>query len=267
MLPTPVKLLLNFFDMLGIFTECPPQNYLQKFRYVCAIVVFLLFSNIINYYKWSSSMSLADQINSVMQVYGGLFSYSMILLHSAIYRREHRLFWTLFQEFHTQFGQQPTYYNWNQTIIKFIVLFFIFSINVYIAVLEYPNDYIIELLAIFVVVRIYHIRIIQYLIYMDIIVGNVKMLHLKTIEATVSRGPSKEFLKDIRDIHKKTFDMVDCLNEAFGVSQFVVLLVFFFLHLTDLNWDYLHLSEETMILKTSNVLILDFTTHGYFIAY
>lgn len=254
MLPTPIKILLNLFDMLGVFTEFPPQNCLQKCRYACAGAVFLfVFNATINNYNWYTLLSIADQINSNLQVYGGLLTYSIIVIDAIIYRRKHSKFWLQFQECFTLFKLHQTYYKWNQIILQFVVLFVIFCINVSIALTIISIDDMIELVAVFIVVRMYHIRIIQYVIYVEIIRGNIKMIYLRIIELAVSRGKEIEFLKEIRGIYLNTFDMVDGLNESFGVSQCAVVSFCFFLLLSDTNWSYLHLSEQTLILTTSNV--------------
>lgn len=247
MLPILIKLLLYLIDLVGFFNESAPQTILHKFRYACASVSFLFFLSTINYYNWTSTIDLAEQINNYIQVYGGLFTYFLAVIDVITFRRQHRIFWIQFQKSHTLFGQHQTYYKWNQIIFKFIVLFVLYCVNLYLTLTEIPSEYMIETFVVIIVIRVCHIRIIQYLIYVEIIRTNIKEMQLKAIEATILLGVVKELLKEVRAIHQMTIIMVDCLHTIFGYSQFAVVLFCFFQVLTDLNSLYLGFNPDYLV--------------------
>lgn len=262
MLPTPIKLLLNLFDFFGFFTESSPSNCMQNVRYVCSVLL-LIFFKIFNY-NVPVSFTFAVRLNTHMQYYGGLFTHTVIYIDGIIHRREQRIFWKYFQKFRDL--SENNLYKWNSPIIMITSLSIIFLLHMLLSVWDQSSKDQVIIITAVVVTRIYHIRIIQYVTYMEIVRANIEMMRLRTIEATVLRGVVKELLKEVRVIHQMTIVMVDCFNTIFGYSQFEVVLFCFFLLLTDLNWGYLNFNTTDWInMACEYIFVGDFVTNERFI--
>lgn len=82
------------------------------------------------------------------------------------------------------------------------------------------------------------------MIHMEIVRVNVKSMQMRAIEAAILQGAAGHALAEIRIIYHMTFEMVDCLNDVFGYSQFETLLFCYFLPLTDLNWAYMSYQRQ-----------------------
>lgn len=71
--------------MLGLFTECPPKNPPQSSA--TFVLLISVFRNMTNFYKWWTSMTLADKINANMEVYGAISVYFMKVIDAIILPR------------------------------------------------------------------------------------------------------------------------------------------------------------------------------------
>lgn len=94
MLPKPIKLLLNLFDALGFITELPPNNFVQKSRYLCGILVIgyfyvFNFQNMLLLIKGSTA-----RLNAIVQLLAGLVTYAVIFVEALANRCAQREFWT-----------------------------------------------------------------------------------------------------------------------------------------------------------------------------
>lgn len=163
---------LNLFDMLGLFTECPPKNPPQSSA--TFVLLISVFRNMTNFYKWWTSMTLADKINANMEVYGAISVYFMKVIDAIILPRGQWSFWT-------QISRDPPIIRTTNGIISLSSSScFVFSYSAfYLPVCVLYVDYTMEYFSIVVITRLCHIAIIQYLIYMDIIIGQHRIVALR----------------------------------------------------------------------------------------
>lgn len=157
MLPSAIKFLLRLFDLLGFFTESPPNNFLQKLRYMCS-VFYISYFKIFNY-SLPLQMEFAAELNANMQFYGGLFTQTVIFIDGLVQRQAQRKFWMYFQQFQRLFGVPTNQYRWNRILVKFYMLLLLFILNACSMVQEMPTIFQIQICTAIIATRMYHIRI------------------------------------------------------------------------------------------------------------
>lgn len=251
MLPKSIIFVLKLFDCLGFFTEWPPTTLLQKMRYICGVIFFGSFK-VFNYNIALSSMGFFDKLNACIQLYGGLFTQNLIFIDAVFHRRNQRAFWTHFQYLIDCFGIEPHFYEYDKVLLKGGHLLILTVTHATISVWDLSAEDKLVFVTVLVAIRVYSIRILQYVIYMEIIRGNLKTMQMHAIEATVLCGTVKESLRKIRCLYSITHDMVDCLNGIFGYSQFQVVLFSYFVLLVDFNWVYTKVHGYSTLQQISN---------------
>lgn len=252
MLPKPIKLLLNLFDALGFFTELPSNNCVQKSRYLCGILVIGLFyvfnfQNILLLIKRSTA-----RLNATVQLLAGLITYAVIFVDALANRRAQRAFWTYDSVHQRELHREPLKgRKWNGILLKVVILLITFIVNVSVSLQGTSIGFKVRTMPAVIATRMYHIRIIQYMICMEVMRENIRVMRTRAIEAGMLQGVEKQCLVDIRSKHRAILHMADCLNDAFGYSQFQLVVLCYFIPLTDLNWTYISYHLQDFLEKTS----------------
>lgn len=256
-----MKLLLNLFDMLGFFTESPPNNVFQKLRYISSI--FYVGSFKVFNYNLPTVMNFAEGLNSRVQFAGAIFTQTIMFIDAFVHRSDQRKLWA-----YAQVASGALHiHRWKRILFIFSKLLIIFIVHGLSTTWAYSYTYKAQVLIPMILMRMYHIRIIQYMIAMELVCVNIKHMKWRATEAIVLRGTVKESLKGVRDIHGITLNMVDCLNDIFGYSQFQVVVFCFFVLVTDYNWAYLNFIRQIPSERTSNIVYYVFVALENFSVY
>lgn len=250
-LSEPIKLLLNIFDVLGFFTELPPNNFLQKLRYACSVFYVGYFISFT--YNEPQTMQFSQALNANMQFFSGFFTYTVIFIDAFTHRRVQRRFWTHVQQFYRSLSVSSNQCKWKRIILKILMLLIAFTLNGLAVTWRLSRTSTAQIWTAIIATRMYQVRIMQYMIYMEIVRGNIKRMRTQMTQINNFPTKTKQTLKKIRTIHEMMWHMVNCLNEIFGYSQVLVVLLCYFLALTNLDWMYIALREYTSINKLCRV--------------
>lgn len=175
-----------------------------------------------------------------MQIYNYLLGFPHRPQCAFIYRRAQREFWTCDSQHIRNLCREPLEQGkWNGILLRFMTLLITFIVNVLASLHEASTRDKIRVPAAIIATRLHHIRIIQYMICMEMIRVNLKVIGARAIRAGILQGAIKQCLAEIRSIHHVTLRMNDYMNDEFGYSQLQVVVFCYFIPLTDLNWTYM----------------------------
>lgn len=249
MLPRPMKLLLGLFDILGYFTESPPNNAAQKLRYIFGALYIGYFRAFV--YDLPSIMNFAEGLNAKMQFAAASFMQTITFVDAFVHRGDQRRLWAYARVASELLHIQSDGYEWNRIVFIFMGLLLVFVVHGLTTTWAQSYTYKVQVLIPMILIRMYHIRIVQFMVAMELVWVNVKQMKGRAMEAVILRGTVKDSLKSVRDIHGMTLRMVDCLNDIFGYSQFAIVMFCFFVLLTDYNWAYLNFIRQIPSERTS----------------
>lgn len=122
--------------------------------------------------------------------------------------------------------------------MKLVILLITFIVNVSVSLKGTSVGFKVRTIPAVIATRMYHIRIIQYMICMEVIRQHIQVMQTRASGAGMLQAVEKQCFVDIRSIHRAILHMADCLNVAFGYSQFQLVVLCYFIPLTDLNWTY-----------------------------
>lgn len=244
MLPKQINFILKICDFLGFYTESSPKNCKPVFNYVFRMLSVIYFAyQLFKYHsllEWYLDKAL-DVLNVVMQSYGTLLTYCVIIVDSLIHRRTHQNFWMISEKSYKLRGDQQQCLWWN-FVFKFTefhsTAFLITLVN-----LIHFKSHAFNLFFIIILFKICHSRIFHYLLYLEIIQIKLKIIQIEC-KASILIGTAKESTKIIRELYQMILEMVENLNDIFGYSHLVTVLYCFYFVLTDLNWAYVYFSKR-----------------------
>lgn len=156
----------------------------------------------------------------------------MIFVDAFMRRREQRMFWAYFREYH----EFRTFFTNGIALSLNIPRCSSFIIHTLLATWKEQAT----IATAIVVIRIYHIRIIHYIV--QVIRANIVVMQRRTNEATVLRGVVKKSPQEVLVIHEITIKMVECSNTIF--CSFIIRSGFIFYFFSIADGSKLDLKEQ-----------------------
>lgn len=246
-----VVLILKFFDFCGFFTEYSYSNRYQQVIYIVFIlhiffaVYFTFFLRCVLFSI--RSLKLLDSINEFVQYQSSLHSYYILIIESFVHRKKQRFFWKIYKKIEDRSNFKCRLYSL-KLIEFFVVLFVTNTICLYLSNIETH-----VWLGYTILNAINNIRLFYYIFYLELI-----RLELKCIEKTIKEMIELSrfsivyyqhrniYFKKIRDYYAITCELIDHLNEIFGLSNFSTMIYHFFYLFTILNYAYLHFDDYSI---------------------
>lgn len=247
--------LLKYFDICGFHTETKIGGKTEFYTFLMHILLAcFLTASIILYtmqpvFYESKTISL---VNNTVQFSSAVITYWMIIFESYIQRKKQRQFWTIYKRI-SERNLNHRSPNLRIYLFKFCEFSIIFSCIQLILMkyfMAYRGHFFYFMFTYFVMVKMYQNRIFYYLFYVEIIKCELQHIQydLKRIVAHSKQNRIKwkmQRFEKIRNYFQSVYQMVQCINQVFGWSQFVTILFCLHLPLTDLNWAYVRLLERT----------------------
>lgn len=247
--------LLKYYDFCGFHTELnkPCQTGINMFIIHILMASFLTCSTLIFAMQPTVSADISlNMVNNSIQYSSGLIAYWMIIMESYIQRKHQRHFWTIYKQACHQNCRHKSP-NLRNYLLLFFEYFLIFSL-IQIYLMEYffffVGSFIYFMFTYHVLVKMYQNRIFYYLFYVELIKHELITIQ-KELKRLVAISKSDNFVwernryANLRKYYQLIYEMVCCLNEIFGWSQFTTILFCLHLPLTDLNWAYIRIHERS----------------------
>lgn len=256
-----MKYLLNYFDVCGFNSGLSKLSRSRKAIYITntmhiLMVIFVSFYQFRWMMKYFLSVQSLEVVNYLLQYLATLYTYCFIMLDSNLQMRKHRQFWRVFKQI-DEFYHQQNGLNITSYLSKFLLCFFISSFVILIVIVTTENLSDIEALFVYLfLIKVSEARVFHYLLCLEVL-----KFQLKTIENSLINRPSdiRQF-KWMRGHYHYIYEMVNCLNSIFGLSQVAIILFCFYFFLTDVNFIYvsLYTVEQTAlrIMSKSNSIYL-----------
>lgn len=244
MLSKQIECVLKYFDACGFnsgqskLSSSQRAVYITNTTHILMAVFFSLFK-IRMILKLFSAQKLVLAINFILQYSAALYTYWCIILDSNLQDRKHRHFWKivhLIDEFY--FPQND--FSSTCFILKFFFCFFTSAVAILmVLVLGDPLDKEILFMYIFL------IKISEARIFYCILCVEISRFQMKTIDDALTDFCQ---LKSIREYYYCVYEMTNLLNDVFGLSQVAAILFCFYFFLADVNWIYIHFTNQSTML-------------------
>lgn len=256
MFPDWAMCLLKYYDFCGFYTKT--HNNLKKIEFSIfighIILAFYLTISIILFIKQpiiSADFPL-NMANNLFQFLSGLVAYWIIIFESYFKRDYQKKFWKIYKQNLSRCFQREYHLNLRSYLYKFCEFMLAFSI-IQILLIHYflsiMGAFFYFIISYFVIVKMYQSRIFYYLFYMELIRNELEKIH-KELKYHVLMSQSnacdfeKNIFKRIRECYGMVYQMVSCINNIFGWSQFATILFSLHLLLTELNWAFIRIYER-----------------------
>lgn len=252
MLPKKLRILLIFFDVFGF--NSGSSNLSRRYKitnsicilHVLLVVIFTLYK-IRLILKLHSTLPLIDLINSVFQYSVLLYFYWFIVVDSIFYKREHRIFWEIFQKISKTYSNQCNL-NLGHFILKFVV--YVFTTAWCLIAVTVLVDKMYEFVYFYVILmKICEVRVFYYIFCLEVLNSQMEKINRKLNENKNKNRfwlNSKRF-QEIRQYYSCVYEMTNCLNKVFGLSQAAGISFCFYMVLTDFNWISTHFNELNLV--------------------
>lgn len=260
MLPKQIVCILNFFDILGYYSESSALAKYQKIQLFVFIVQILLATDF-TLYQFRFAIELCTMLgpleiaNGMLRYTMGLCTYWLIIFDSFKDRRKHQHFWKILKRIDTHFCKQ--FISFRGYLCK-LIEFFLVSIIVYIMSYIFrafpQTDGVLICLTLIIICQI---RIFYYVFCLEIINWQLQMIQheliiIKKWSSNTNQSASNSILRTHKTIdyfnlnrfkwvnqyYGCIVEMTELLNVIFSWSQFALILFGFYSLLTDLNWCY-----------------------------
>lgn len=257
MFPKWIRILLKYFDLCGFYTETSRNHQRTTFSilavhifmacfFTCSIILFMNQPN-------SNTDTSLNLVNNSIQYVSAVTAYWAIILESYFQRGSQRQFWIIYDQISEQNFRQSVP-DFRKYLIIFSEYLFVFSF-IQMLLTQYffvfVGNYIYFNVTYIIVVKMYQNRIFYYLFFLELVKHELESIQ-REMNGIVAISKCKNFryleqncLKRIREHYKLVYEMVNCVNEVFGWSQFTTILFALYLPLTDLNWAYLRIYTRT----------------------
>ena len=264
MLPKRIEFLLFFFDVFGYNSGSSKLSRHQKtacFIYIAHVllVVFFTFYKIRLIFELIS-LPIVELINPIIQYSASLYFYWFIIVDSVFYRREHQHFWKILEKFNKFY-----YSNRYKTTFKYFVLklttYFITTLLCLFVVTMIIGQLIDYLYVYIILMKTSEFRVFYYIFCLEALHNQMKIINCK-----FKRNKSKRFVlhlkefRRIRDHYSCAYEITNCLNKVFGLSQVTAILYCFYVILADLNWMITHVD----VLSSHLILAISKSLHSSF---
>lgn len=257
MLPNHIVTIIKIFDCFGFFTEYKSHIFWKCFRYALSFLFLIYFSSFrYDILIYLPSIKITEFVNAYLQYFSALFTYHAIFFESFVIRRLQREFWHKKKKKYCQ-----ALIEWHSFLYKILCHISVLSVYVILLFVIFDLEQLTFAITVTVLVRVYQMRIAYYLVYMEVVRIHLKITHVYAKEASILLAAASNGF--IRHIYQETSDMVFCMNQIFGYSQFVVVLYSFFLLLTDFNLYYVSFDEHAWIQKWSKLIMRPFDRKAF----
>lgn len=255
MLSKQIQFVLKYFDACGFnsgqskLSNSQRAVYITNTTHILMAIFFSLFK-IRMIVMLFSAHRFAFAINFILQYSAALYTYWCIILDSNLQDREHRQFWKFVQLIDQLYNPQNDF-SFTCCILKFFFCFFISAVAILMA-LVIGNSSDIEV----VFMYIFLIKISEARIFYCILCVEILRFKLNTIDNALT--DLRQF-KSIREYYYCVYEIASLLNDVFGVSQVAAILFCFYFFLADVNWLYIHFTNQsTMLIIGTWILIFFF---------
>lgn len=254
MLPKQIVRFLKFFDICGFNIQSTNPCNGQKFNdlitgvHILIVISFTIY-DLFYIYEFYNSAGLVETINELMELFAIICPYVLIIFDSVYHSHAQKRFWTVLQQLNENFCCSSNLIprSYITKLIEFfsakLILDFITLIyNGFNAYVDQEQTYLIYL-TYMVPVKICQIRIFYYIFCLEAVLFHMKHFHLNQIE--------KKWNRNLDFIH----ELIQLVNEIFGVSHVITVLICFFILFTDINYVHIHfhnLSATKLIPKRLN---------------
>lgn len=253
MLQRQIVYILRFFDIWGYLTGFTALSNSRNGS-VCVIFGHIFFAVTFTLYEFylitelSALIGVLNTINELIQYSSALYTYWLIILDSFNYRREHKLFWTLFQRIDDCFLKQNVHLNgylWQ--FVEYVLM----SVVLYLLICTsnaFPKSN--SVYVFIVLITICQIRVFYYIFCLKIVHHQLKTIEnevsmMKINLNIVQMRQSHQWnvfesnrMRWVQEYHYCVSEMVELLNMCFGWSHAAAILFCFYSFATDLNWFY-----------------------------
>lgn len=260
-----IILLLKFFDFCGFHTETPffgSKNqtvYISLVHCVCAIAL--------TYFVFAHSTEpiilgevLPYLVNEILQIMNGMLTHWTIIIESYVQRDTQKQFWKIFRyiEQHHVKCKKSFLHTYKIKFIEFFSVVTIIQIIFTCYFTHYVGNYYFFRFAYLVSQIVYQYRVFYYLFYLDLIAFELNIIK-KELKMVASRthghyypmeSINSNLLKEVNADCQRVFELIKCLNQIFGWSNFTTVLYCFHLPLTDSNWAVWELHQRTTVYIT-----------------
>lgn len=274
--------LLKFFDICGFFTEIQQsQNSSKRFGSIKVFIlhIFWALGALIIVITFSiKTRVLGDvlpyKVNTTLQNTCGVLIYCVIIIESFFQRKIQQKFWNIYKYIHTDQQQQQHNKFSHRTLhlkVYLIKLLSYFSASIPVDVylmcyfFNFVESHFFYSLAYMFFVVIYQTRIFYYVFYLELIKYELKAIKnpLKSValvndlKGNLIRLDAPSQMKTIYKHYSQICELNDCINQIFGLSNFVTILYCFELALTDANWAYTSFDQWPMGYTYGNLSYFD----------
>lgn len=255
MLPKTTKCVLFYFDTCGFSSGLSNLSnnwksvFITRTIHILMAAFFTLFE-IRLIVRLVLAERFVEGINFILQYSVALYAYYSIILDANIQQKKHRHFWKIVQQIDEFYFRQKDF-TFKCLVMKFFCCFFISALAILIIlVIGNPddNDIVINYI---VIIKICEARVFYCIFCVEMI-----QFQLKIIKTTLANQRIRCHLyKYIREYYYRVYEMMNLLNDIFGISQVAVVLFCFYFLLADLNWLYLHVTRRNDYLTVNTLNI------------
>lgn len=266
--PKWITYLLKYFVIWGFHPEISAHHRKISILFVIHVVLAcFLTGSMISFIVHSNltTESCLNLVNDWIQYVSALIAYWIIILEAYIQRAYQRKFWIVYQNIDLYSFKRliPNLRNYRLKFLEYFVIFLMIQIRLIGYFITLEQEAFSFLFTYFMVVKMYQSRVFYYIFYLELIKDELISIEkkLKTIVSISDcsvHDVSRNWFKELREYYKSVYEMVNCINEIFGWSQFITILFCFHLPMTDLNWAY-----SSIHLRSIGYMIGDILLHIY----
>lgn len=260
MFPKRIRYLLKFYDFCGFHTETSKiQQQKGRIIFVIHVLMACLFSySIVLFLKQptTNTDTSLNMVNRTIQYTSALLTYWLVIFESYIQRSYQRQFWCIHEQTKKYNSpprrhRHPNFRNYLFKCIEYLSIFSLIQIFLMFYFKFYVGDFFYFMITYIILVKMYQNRLFYYLFHLELIKHEMEIVQdeLKRI-VLISKWNlndlEKNRFRQLREHYKLVYEMVNCVNEIFGWSQFTTIFYSFDLPLTDLNWAYLRIYQRSI---------------------
>lgn len=251
MFPTKVLYFLNFFDIFGYNSGSSKISSNQKcacFIYIVHILlaVFYTFDSV-RFYAAFSTLLPIETINAAIQLLTVLYCFWLIIRDSIFYRKEHQIFWKTFEKLY-EFFPHSCNSNFGHIVFKIVEHSIITTLCMIVTVIYNGFLYGEIVIPYNLLIKMCEFRSFYYVFCVEVLYNQIK-----TIKVALTQKKSKtRFWSNsngfhwVREYYSSIYNMAQCLNTVFGMSQVGAIMYLIYMLLSNLNWLQAHLNEKTI---------------------
>lgn len=265
MLPSRVMCLLSFFDVWGFNTG---SSYISSRQSIMNFIIFIHILMVIFYSIQKilftiflyQTVPLVEAINELIQYSSAFGTYWLIIIDSLLLRREHRLFWTFFQ------NNEIKYFNSRAFQVRSFLVKFVAYLAICMTL--FFSIYLLNDFAYSVVNFVYcalclmcQIRCFYYIFCLKVLSFQLSLIDNESIrmKSLLHLENYSQLLRS-REFYHEVYKMTLLLNEFFGWSHVALILYYFYKLLAEFNWCYAHIYEQPPLKFTS-----EYTLNFFFV--